>query len=41
MPIQLHSSAPVFFVADIASTMRWYQAALGFDADPFPETTPR
>jgi hypothetical protein len=38
--VKLHSSTTVFLVADIASTMRWYQANLGFDADPFPASPP-
>jgi len=38
--VELRSASPVFLVADIASTMRWYQANLAFSADPFPETPP-
>ena len=34
------SLAATFPVADIASTIRWYQDALGFTAYPFPETPP-
>jgi uncharacterized glyoxalase superfamily protein PhnB len=37
---RLQSASPVFLVDDIASTMRWYQRVLGFDADPFPESPP-
>jgi hypothetical protein len=37
---RFHSASPVFLVSDIASTMRWYEAVLGFDADPFPESPP-
>ena len=37
---KLRSTTPVFLVSDIASTMRWYQANLGFKADPFPESPP-
>ena len=37
---KLRRAAPVFLVGDIASTMRWYQTNLGFDADPFPESPP-
>ena len=37
---KLRSSASVFLVGDIASTMRWYQANLRFKADPFPESPP-
>jgi uncharacterized glyoxalase superfamily protein PhnB len=37
---RLQSACPVFLVADIASTMQWYRTALGFAADPFPESPP-
>jgi|SRR5215471_6286767 len=37
---KLRSSVPVFLVSDIASTMRWYQTHLGFEAHAFPETPP-
>jgi hypothetical protein len=33
-------ATPVLLVGDIASTMQWYRAALGFKADPFPESPP-
>jgi uncharacterized glyoxalase superfamily protein PhnB len=33
-------ATPVLLVGDIASTMRWYRAALGFEAEPFPESPP-
>ena len=36
----MKSASPVFLVADVASTMRWYEANLGFSADPFPESPP-
>lgn len=39
MPI-LYSLAATFPVADIESTIRWYQEKLGFTADPFPENPP-
>lgn len=38
--VKLLGSAPVFLVGDIASTMRWYQANLGFEPDPFPASPP-
>ena len=38
--MRLRSTAPVFLVPDIAATIRWYQANLGFVADPFPEQPP-
>lgn len=38
MPIQ--QSIPVLGVADVARSMQWYQAHLGFVPDPFPETPP-
>ena len=37
---KLKSLAATFPVADIASTIRWYQEELGFTAYPFPETPP-
>lgn len=37
---RFQSASPVFLVSDIASTMRWYEAVLGFAADPFPESPP-
>ena len=37
---KLRGTTPVFLVGDIASTMRWYQAKLGFDAEAFPESPP-
>ena len=33
-------SVPVFLVSDIAATMRWYRAALGFSGYAFPESPP-
>jgi uncharacterized glyoxalase superfamily protein PhnB len=39
-PARFHSTTPVFLVADIASTMRWYQTKLGFKAGTFPESPP-
>ena len=38
--MRLRSTAPVFLVADVAATMRWYLEKLGFDADPFPASPP-
>jgi uncharacterized glyoxalase superfamily protein PhnB len=37
---QFSAIAPCFSVADIGSTMRWYQDNFGFWSDPFPETEP-
>ena len=37
---KLNSLAATFPVADIESTIRWYQEELGFTAYPFPETPP-
>jgi uncharacterized glyoxalase superfamily protein PhnB len=37
---RLRGATPVFLVGDIAATMRWYQEALGFEADPVPRTPP-
>ena len=32
--------AACFPVADISSTIKWYEDQLGFDGDPFPEREP-
>ena len=37
---RLLRATPVFLVNDVASTMRWYSAVLGFQADPFPRSPP-
>ena len=36
----LQEAVPVFLVADIAATMRWYEEVLGFTAGPFPVQPP-
>ena len=36
----LRQTTPVFLVADIGSTMRWYSNALGFKTRPVPESAP-
>jgi uncharacterized glyoxalase superfamily protein PhnB len=38
--MKLQSTTPVFLVADIAATMRWYQANLQFDGRAVPESPP-
>lgn len=37
---KLNSVAATFHVADIESTIRWYESELGFTAYPFPQTPP-
>jgi predicted enzyme related to lactoylglutathione lyase len=37
---KLHEAVPVFLVGDIASTMQWYSANLGFNARAVPESPP-
>jgi hypothetical protein len=37
---EFHSVAPVFAVADIGATIRWYEEQLGFIGDPFPAHEP-
>ena len=37
---EFHSVAPVFAVADISATIRWYEVQLGFIGDPFPAHEP-
>jgi catechol 2,3-dioxygenase-like lactoylglutathione lyase family enzyme len=36
----LQQAIPVFLVADIAATMRWYESVLGFTAGAFPIKPP-
>ncbi len=37
---KLRSAIPVFLVADIATTIRWYQTKLGFQAEAVPKSPP-
>jgi uncharacterized glyoxalase superfamily protein PhnB len=37
---EFHSVTPVFAVADISATIRWYEEQLGFIGDPFPDHEP-
>lgn len=37
---KLSSVAPTFAVADVDTTIRWYETKLGFTSYPFPETPP-
>ncbi len=37
---KLSSVTPCFPVADVGTTMHWYEAKLGFTSDPFPEQEP-
>jgi len=34
--MKIHSINPVFAVADVGATIRWYEQELGFVGDPFP-----
>jgi len=38
--MKLISAAPIFQVADVAATMRFYETNLGFTAHPFPKSPP-
>ena len=38
--MKLRSATPVFLVNDIAATMSWYMANLGFEADAVPNPPP-
>ena len=38
--MRLQKTTPVFLVADIAATMRWYQANLQFNGRAVPESPP-
>jgi hypothetical protein len=40
MPPHLNQVAPVFVVADVGATVRWYQEYLGFRFHHFPKTEP-
>lgn len=37
---EFNSVAPVFAVADIVATIRWYEDQLGFIGEPFPSQGP-
>jgi uncharacterized glyoxalase superfamily protein PhnB len=37
---EFQSVAPVFAVADVGATIRWYEEQLGFIGDPFPSAEP-
>ena len=38
--VRIGSATPVFLVGDIAETMKWYTANLGFDARAVPDAPP-
>ena len=38
--MKVHSINPVFAVADVGATIRWYEQELGFAGDPFPAHEP-
>jgi hypothetical protein len=38
--MKIHSINPVFAVADVGATIRWYEQELGFAGDPFPAHEP-
>ena len=38
--MKIHSINPVFAVADVGATIRWYERELGFVGDPFPSHEP-
>jgi len=37
---EFYSVAPVFAVADVGATIRWYEEQLGFIGNPFPDREP-
>lgn len=37
---EFYSVTPVFAVADVGETIRWYEEQLGFTGDPFPPQGP-
>ena len=38
--MKIHSINPVFTVADVGATIRWYEQELGFAGHPFPAHAP-
>ena len=38
--MKIHTINPVFAVADVGVTLRWYEQELGFVGDPFPAHEP-
>ena len=38
--MRIHSVNPVFPVADVGATIRWYETELRFAGDPFPSQEP-
>jgi hypothetical protein len=38
--MKINSINPVFAVADVGATIRWYEQELGFAGDPFPSYEP-
>ena len=38
--MKIHSINPVFAVADVGATIRWYEQEFGFVGDPFPSHEP-
>ena len=38
--MRIDQIVPVFAVADVGQTIRWYERELGFDGDPFPQNEP-
>jgi catechol 2,3-dioxygenase-like lactoylglutathione lyase family enzyme len=40
LKMKLRQAVPVFLVSDIAATMQWYTARLGFHARAIPESPP-
>jgi len=38
--MEIHNINPVFAVADVGATIRWYEQELGFVGDPFPSREP-
>ena len=38
--MKVHTINPVFAVADVGATIRWYEQELGFAGDPFPSHEP-
>ena len=40
MSMKIHTINPVFAVADVGATIRWYEQEFGFAGDPFPAHEP-
>ena len=40
VPLRIFQTVPVLKVCDVLRSMLWYETALGFESDPFPDAPP-